>query len=515
LVNDSKVDPASYDDAMASDRAEDWRKAMDQEMNSLVENGTWTECLRPRGRNVVENKWVYRTKYNPDGTIEKLKARLVAKGYTQRFGHDYVETFAPVSRKTTFRVMVALAAGKGYRLRQLDVSSAYLQANVTEELYMELPQGYGGDKSRVLRLHKSIYGLKQAGFNWNVKLNGWLGDHGFKVASSDRCLYVGEDCWVAIYVDDILWCGATEQLEKKFVMEFCKEFKAVDQGSLAWYLGMKVTRHGDGSITVDQSKYASDLLKKTGMDDSRPMKTPMDKPPRAGDDLSISAQQESAYRTIVGGLMYLATGTRPDLAFAVGRLCKHLKEPRLMDNVAMKRVLRYLAGTVDLGLVYSRSGGVQVTGFADASWGDDPNTRRSTTGYVFMLSGCGVDWRSRVQPAVALSTAEAEYMAISDASQEAIFMKKMMGDFGEDTEGPLMIYNDNKGALAIVKNEGHHMMTRHIDMKVHYVREVVKAGVVDVTYQPGTDMPADIFTKALDRVAFVRCREIIMGHAGM
>jgi hypothetical protein len=522
IAESGSHEPVTYEEA--SQQAV-WNKAMEEEYNALIKNGTWELVSLPEGRRPIGSKWVYKAKENEKGKVVRYKARLVARGFTQKEGLDFKETYSPVTKLTTIRTMLAVAAVKDYIVEQADISNAYLNAEVEEELYMEQPKGFVqcGPNGEVLvcRLRRSLYGLKQAGRNWNKKIDAWLKEHGFDQSTVDPCLYVlrtnsksGDYLALAVYVDDLISLTSSRVLRKRVIEEMAESFKLVDAGLAKWLLGTLI-RQQDGTVTVSQQKYVETLLDRFGMKDCRPVSTPVLNSAEmsdAGRDVGIEPCNKAEYMSAVGGLIYLSVVSRPDIALAVSRVGQHMANPTQADMVAVKRIFRYLRGTSHYSLVYAREGNTDLVGYSDSDWAGDLATRKSTSGYTFLLGGAAVSWSSKKQQTVALSSTEAEYIALTSAIQEAVYLKSLLADLQlvQDAES-VLINVDNQGAIKISKNNITSNRTKHIDIKYHYCREKVQDGTVRLEYIPSEHMVADILTKAVGAVVLGRLVPRITG----
>jgi hypothetical protein len=514
-LSGSQNDPTTYRQATTSPQADAWRKAMQEEIDSLGRTGTWTLVRRPPSSNVIDCKWVYKTKKNEKGEVIRYKARLVAKGYTQIYGLDYVETYSPVTRLTSIRIFLAVAAARDWEVENLDIDTAYLNAQIKEDIYLQQPTGFQVDspdgEQLVYKLHKALYGLKQAGHNWNVMLDGWLKTHGLQPTSSDPCTYVNRDktLIILIWVDDIIIGSDSKVKIRTFKEQLGKTFKIKDLGQLRWILGMEVRRdRGRRTLTISQQAYIEHMLDTYGMSECKPVGTPTEGKLRRTD----SGQPDKAYMKIVGSILYAAVVSRPDVAYAAQNLGRHMQSSNQDHMTAAKRVLRYLKGTKSMGLTFS--GGIrgQLKGYSDSDWGGDLDTSRSTTGYLFMFGGGPVSWNSRLQPTVALSTSEAEYMALCATVMEATYLKQLLFDIGIDQSKPITIYEDNQSCIAMARNPINHSRTKHINIRFHYVREQVKKETIKLEYLPTEGQVADMLTKGLPKTRLMIIRGLIMGQ---
>lgn len=516
-------DPTTYAEAMRSAKAERWRKAMDAEYDAHVVNGTWSLCELPEGANVIKGRWVYKTKMNELGEEVRDKARWVAKGYSQVPGLDFFDTFAPVAKLGSIRTVLSIAAIKDWELHQMDVFTAFLQSPVDEEIYVEQPHGYeqygASGKPLVCKILKSLYGLRQAPRNWHKVIDDWLRQYGLKPSGADPCVYVvilsnGDILVVVLYVDDLLIAGNNAEAVERFKRDIAKKFKMTDLGNLRWLLGMEVRRNRENRvIEVSQAAYIDRVLERFGMADCKPVTTPAEGIlPRLTEEQG--GVSDGDYRSLVGSLLYAAMVTRPDIAYAVQALGRHLQSSGPVHWTAAKRVARYLKGTRDLTIVYGASQAkmVKLHGYCDADWAGDVDTRRSTTGYVFIVAGGIVTWASKLQPTVALSSVEAEYMALCAAVQEAICLRRLLEDLGQQQESPTTIYEDNQGCIALSKNPVYHKRSKHIDIRYHFTREKVESGEITLEYVATEQQLADILTKPLPSHRVSRLRERVLGY---
>lgn len=512
-------DPESISEAFSGINAEQWKKAMENEHRSLIENETWELVQLPPGRKAIANKWVFKRKLDENGNIDRYKARLVVKGCSQKEGIDYFETFSPVVRYSSIRFLIAIAAKYDLDIDQMDAVTAFLQGELKEEVYMRQPTGLEDGTERVCRLKKSLYGLKQASRVWNEKLGTALIKAGLKCSQVDTCIYYkinGDDILiVAIYVDDLLIFSNKAESKLWIKKQLLASFKMIDNGAAKFILGMHIERNrAAGTISIDQHKYIREVLERFNMSDCNPVSTPADCNAKLTKDMAPTTASEKEemsgvpYQEVVGSLLYAALVTRPDIQFAVNTVSRFNNNPGKAHWNACKRILRYLNGTINYKLTYCREKSGDLHGYCDADWAGDESDRRSMTGYVFIMQGGAVTWNSKKQPTVALSTTEAEYMAMSTASQEAIWLRNLGAElFGDKCKTQINIFGDNKSALQLSeKTTTFHPRTKHIDIRHHFVRDNVNNGIVKFTYTATDDMTADILTKALPQPKLIKCR---------
>ncbi|KAJ9523409.1 hypothetical protein QJQ45_005317 [Haematococcus lacustris] len=510
----SSSDTPTVLEALSGPHAEYWREAMHTELASLHANGTWTLVERPSGARVLPTKWVLKIKRDATGAIEKFKARLVAKGFMQVSGVDVGDVYAPVSKHTTLRSLLALAAARDMEVHQIDVEAAFLNGTLQpdEVIHIQQPEGFEeGSPNTVCRLQKALYGLRQAPRAWHAKLKQELEGMGFCASESDPALFMlsrpAGTVYLLVYVDDCLLCTEKGDLES---LDFVKQrlssvFGIKDLGQTRWFLGMQISRdRAQGTLQLDQQQYIKELLSTYNMTEAHSKAVPMapgTKLVKEGDALDTA---HHSYSALVGSLLYLSCCTRPDIAYAVGALARHLAAPTQQHWAAPKAVLSYLKGTASQGLVFGGSDSLQ--GYCDADYAGDKDTARSTTGYVFTLHGAAISWSSRLQPTVAMSTAEAEYMAASGAVKEAVWLRKLMQDLG--LPGTCVnIMCDNQAALQLLNNPMASARSKHISVHHHFARERAVRGEVMFTYCSTSEMVADVMTKPLAAVKLGYAKE--------
>ena len=506
-------EPATVEEALASEHAEQWQQAMDEEMASLFANKTWSVEQPPGDVTPIPVKWIFKLKYDSKGNIERFKARLVAKGFRQQEGIDYDEVFAPVGKYATLRTLLAKVAAQDMELHQLDVKTAFLQGDLEELVYVTQPPGYVlAEPSYACRLHKALYGLKQAPRAWHARLHDELMRMGFSVSEADAGLYcLGSekgDVHLLVYVDDILIAAHGLEMVRSVKGQLMSTFDARDLGEATSYLGMTITRdRAQGTLKLAQEKMTADLVHRFGMGDGKVRSVPLStsvKLCQGEGDLIDTARYP--YSQLVGSLMYLSVCTRPDIAYAVGALARFMAKPTSVHWQAAKGVVRYLAGTVELGITFGASKDAGLQGYCDADYAGDIDTRRSTTGFVFVLYGGAVTWCSKRQPTVAASTTEAEYMAAAMAVKEGLWLRKVLADLHVEFEGVVTIKGDNQSTLKLLRNPISSMRSKHIDVAHHFARERVMRKEVAFTYISTQMMVADVFTKALPESKHAFCR---------
>jgi hypothetical protein len=455
---------------------------------------------------VIRNKWVFKIKRKADGTMERFKARLVAKGFDQQSGLDYTETFSPVVKPSTIRVVLTLAVHYDWIIKQLNVSNAFLQGHLTETVYMEQPPGFI-DKThshKVCKLNKAIYGLKQAPRAWYTRLSTFLLELGFHGSLVDTSLFVylhgSIQIYMLVYVDDIIITGTHPNVISDIITKLQSEFPLKDLGPLSYFLGIQVTRDATG-LHLCQTKYITELLHKTNMSGAKPSKSPC----TSGSKLSRldgeALTDPTSYRQVVGALQY-CTLTRPEIAYSVNQLCQHMHAPSSTHWIAAKRVLRYLQGTTNHGLYYTKSP-LQLNAFCDSDWAGCPDDRRSTTGFAVFLGDCLISWSAKKQAVVSRSSTEAEYRSLSITTAELFWIRMLFRELGVSLSIPPVLWCDNIGALALASNPVFHARTKHIEVDYHFVREKVLNRDILIKFINTHDQVADVFTKGLPSAHFL------------
>jgi len=530
-LHQEDFEPTSVAECKSSPDWPKWKAAIKAELQSLLERevfGSVQECppvLKPIGC-----KWVFTRKRDQTGNVIRFKARLVAKGFTQRFGIDYSDTYSPVMTMTTFRWLLAFAARNNMKVRQADIETAYLYGNIDVELYMRVPEGIrieGENRFKLpcIRVHKSLYGLKQAGRIWYLHFSQYLTKCGFQTDECCPCLFVkrsgAEIAIIGIYVDDIVMVGTDAAVEAAMTA-LKAEFKVKDLGILSYCLGLEVRQTSSGVLLL-QSNYITKVLKRFNMDDvSKAAKTPMVvrslKPesdifgPRRGSEQPLDVVKYP-YQEAIGALLYLANCSRPDISFAISVLSRFSTQPTRRHWSGIMQLMRYLAKTINNGLLYRRGNRTpydvlitdDIYGYADAGYLSDPHKGRSQTGYVFM-SACGaISWKSTKQTLAATSTNQSELIALYEASRECVWLRRFIGFIrfalgSVDKQPPIKLYEDNTACVAQVQR-GYIKTDRskHIDPKFFFMHELNGKELVVKSVSSEENL-ADLFTKSLGSV---------------
>uniref|UniRef100_A0A2N9H4X0 Integrase catalytic domain-containing protein n=1 Tax=Fagus sylvatica TaxID=28930 RepID=A0A2N9H4X0_FAGSY len=477
LLCDAKdVDePASFSEALHSPDRDEWMTVMQEEMSSMDKNNVWELVDLPPGRKTIGNKCVLKVKRKADGSIDRYKARLVAKCYIQREGIDYEDTFSPVVRFASIRLILSIVAKHDLELFQMDVKTAFLNGELDEEIYMAQPAGFEvkGHERKVCRLKRSIYGLKQSSRQWYLRFHDSITSFGFEMIEEDHCVYLKRSkrsiLILSLYVDDILLVGNDMDSIVTTKKWLSSTFEMKDMGEANFVLG-------DALLSLDQCPKNDEE------------KNQMSKVP---------------YASAIGSLMYAMLCTRPDICFAVSMVSRYQSNPGPAHWRAVKRILRYLRGTSDHALCY-HGRDLRLTGYSDADWASDKDERKSTSGYAFILGGGAVSWCSKKQSCIALSTMESEYVACSAAVQEAVWLRRFLQRLGvtAHAEDAVLLYSDSTSALAYAKGPKYHGKAKHIELRYHYIRDMVSQREVILQHISTSSMVADPLTKPIARDLF-------------
>uniref|UniRef100_A0A2N9F074 Reverse transcriptase Ty1/copia-type domain-containing protein n=1 Tax=Fagus sylvatica TaxID=28930 RepID=A0A2N9F074_FAGSY len=455
-----------------------WQQAMVDELDALHKTHTWDMTTLPPGKSAVGCKWVYKIKTQADGSVERYKACLVARGFTQEYGIDYEETFAPFARLTSIRSLLAVATVCHWPLFQMDVKNAFLNGDLLEEVYMQPPPGYHDSQNLVCRLRHALYGLKQAPRAWFAKFSSVVAQQGFTPSSYDSALFIRH---TSTGIHDL----------QKFLSQ---HFEMKDLGTLSYFLGLKVTSSSDGYY-LSQAKYASDLLSKAGLTDSKTVSTPLELNVKLNTTDGEPLSDATLYRQLVGSLIYL-TVTRPDLAYVVHLVSQFMSAPRSTHYAAVLRILRYIKGTLFHGLHFSAQSSLELRAYDDANWVGDPTDCRSTTGYCFLLGSSLISWRSKKQSVVARSSTEAEYRALADATLELLWLRWLLADIGAPQTTNTPIHCDNRSAIHIAHNDVFHERTKHIEIDCHFICHHLQQSALHLLSVSSEDQLADVFIKS-------------------
>lgn len=511
-------EPKTFRKAMESENSEKWSNAAEEEISSMNVNKVWDLVELPDGFKTVGCKWIFTTKRDSKGNLEKYKARLVAKGFTQKDGIDYTETFSPVSKKDSLRIVLALVAHYDLELHQMDVKTAFLNGELEEEIYMDQPEGFvaTGTENLVCRLRKSIYGLKQASRQWYIKFNDTILSYGFVEIIVDRCIYMkvsgSKFAILVLYVDDILIAANDMGMLRDVKKYLSSNFEMKDMGEASYVIGIEIIRdRSQGLLSLSQKGYINKVLKRYGMDKCSIGKAPIQKGDQFSkmqcpkNELERKEMERIPYASVVGSLNYVQTCTRPDISFAVGMLGRYQSNPGMDHWKAAKKVLRYLQGTKEYMLTYRRSDNIEIIGYSDSDYAGCVDSRKSTFGYLFLLAGGAVSWKCGKQSVIATSTMEAEFVACFEATVHALWLRNLISGLGivDSITKPLRIYCDNSAAVFFSKNDKYSKGAKHMEIKYLSVKEEVQKRRVTFEHIRTNMMLADPLTKGLPPGIFI------------
>jgi hypothetical protein len=505
-------EPLTYKEALNGTDAPQWLEAMQCEFNSLLQNKTWDLVPLPSGQRAIPTRWVYRIKQLADGSIDKYKARFVAKGYSQKQGIDYNETFSPVGKFTSLRCILAIAVYEDLELHNMDVDTAFLYGELSDNIYVTQPEGFidHSHPSFVCKLKKGLYGLKQSPRVWHDTIDTFLQNNGYKKIFADPCIYILQTsegkAIIFLYVDDLL-IAATVPLLRATKQILQSRFNMKDLGEVHSILGMEVIRNRkSGTLILRQSGYLRDVLYQFNMSNSKPVATPLDSTKNVA--VSQTCASDIPFRQAVGRLLYAASNTRPDIAFGVSFASRFLSCYNEQHWSLVKRILRYIHGSLSHGLTFDRNvkNPMTLVGYSDSDWGGDMQDRSSTSAYLFMFCGTSISWASKKQSTIALSSTEAEYVAASLATTEAVWLRSLLHDLGYPQLEATTIFEDNQSCIALAKNPVFHTRTKHLDIKAHFVRQKVQTNEISLQYCSTEDMVADMLTKPLAKTKLHKLR---------
>ena len=488
----------------------DWLGAMHDELNNFKRNKVWTLVEKPKEcRNVIGTKWIFKNKQDEFGIVVRNKARLVAQGFSQIEGIDFGETYAPVARLESIRILLAYASHHNFKLQQMDVKSAFLNGPLHEEVYVKQPPGFEdlNFPNHVYKLDKALYGLKQAPRAWYEHLKELLLDRGFDVGLIDPTLFTkrvnGELFVCQLYVDDIIFGSTNKAFNDEFSKLMTDRFEMSMMGEMRFFLGFEIKQLREGTF-INQAKYLQDMLKRFKMTEMKGVATPMVTKCHLALDPNGKEVDQKVYRSMIGSLLYLCA-SRPDIVLSVGVCARYQASPKESHMMALKRIFRYLVDTPRYGLWYPKGSSFFLNGYTDADWAGDKDDRKSTSGACQFLGRSLVCWSSKKQNCISLSTAEAEYVAAASGCTQLLWMRQTLKEYGVTCDKvPLLC--DNESAIKIAYNPVQHSRTKHIEIRNHFIRDHVARGDIELCYVPTKDQLADIFTKPLDEARFCYLR---------
>nr|KYP74877.1 Retrovirus-related Pol polyprotein from transposon TNT 1-94 [Cajanus cajan] len=507
----TETDPVTVEEAVKSKK---WRDAMVKEMEAIERNQTWELTDVPKGVKPIGVKWVFKTKHKENGEIDKFKARLVAKGYAQHYGVDYTEVFAPVAKVDTIRIILSMAAQNGWIIFQLDVKSAFLHGELKEEIYVQQPAEFikKGKEEKVYKLRKALYGLKQAPRAWYNRIEAYFLQNGFERCFCEHTLFTksaegGKILIVSLYVDDLIYTGNDGSMCNDFRNIMMSKFDMTDLGKMRYFLGIEILQNAHG-IFMCQRKYAYEVLSRFGMMECNAVKNPLVPRTKLSRNDAGTKVDATLFKQVVGSLMYL-TATRPDLMYGVSLISRFMANPTETHWSAAKRILRYLKGTTEFGILYKKEEDTTLVAYTDSDFAGDIDDRKSTSGFVFSLGTGAVSWSSKKQPIVTLSTTESEYIAAASCACQCIWIKRILETIGFKEHKHILVLCDSNSAIKLSENPVFHGRSKHIDVRFHFLRDIVREGKIKLSYCSTYNQVADIMTKPLKLEQFVKIRSML------
>jgi hypothetical protein len=522
--------PQNYQEALRHPDKDKWKEAIQAELDSLASFNTFTPCKLPGDKKTIDTRWVFVVKRNEYNKIIKWKARLVARGFQQKFGIDYNETFSPTVKFKSIKTLLSIAATLDLEIKQLDFNTAFLHAELTDDVYVKTPEGYYNKPGMVLKLNKALYGLKQASREWWLEIDKFLKTLDYESSPLDECLYVkyinNKPIYLALYVDDTIaiYDNSVENIwlnDKKLLGE---KFSIKDIGDCEWILNMSLVRdRKNRKITLSQEAYIDTILELNNMTDCKPVRNPhwqndITVCPDNMIPVLLNEEEHHTYRSLVGSMLYAANITRVDIAYIIGVLARYTHKPYNYHLIAAKHVLKYLAGSKDKKLVFgpnynnkNSNDKFNIVMYSDSNWANEKEDRISTGGWLLTVNDSPISWQSKKQKKdknislIALSSTESEYYALTEAVKESVFIRQWFDFYCKQVINIVIkVKSDNQGAIQIADHSTNHNRTKHIDIKHFYIRSIIKEsnGMIKIGFIRTKEQLADILTKATGTQVF-------------
>jgi hypothetical protein len=530
-------EPLSRTEALRQPDAQQWRDAMTEEELWCYKD-TWELVDATNDMNILTSKWVFKKKRDPTGMITRYRARLVVRGFGQQPGVDYGSIFAPVVRYTTIRLLLALCAHYGLYKTHLDTPKAFTQADLDTPLYMKAPPGINIPKGKVFKLKRSLYGLKQGSARWWAVLSEFLKSIGFIQCVADPCLFYkvisdNEFAFISVYVDDILLATTSLELKANITKQLYDRFQITDEGEFTWSLGMHITTSPDRyTIQIDMEKYTKDIISRFNFDYLSPSAIPMIPTARFSTkdcpttDSEYTNMEQYPFRQALGSVLFLMVVFRCDISFATISLSRFASNPSLSMWQALKLIYRYLKGTSDIKLTYSRQSNARnplLVGFTDSDWAaNDFDHARAVTGYILFMSGAAISWLTSFrQPG--LSTCEVEYYGMGAIAAETVAHTHLINELAplqwhinsetdyKPTNDTITIHTDNSSALQVAVNPVFHKRMKHVHNRHHFLRNLVRWCIIRFQHVYSADNPSDMMVKALHKSQLRKHRTTCFG----
>ena len=478
---------------------------MNLEISQMISLGVWELVDPPPNVRLIQNKWIFKVKLQSDGTIERYKARSVLKGFTQKKGIDFHEVYAPVIRFEALRVILNVTLREDLVAYQADVASAFLNADLDIPLYMPEPDGFDSKTGKVLLLKKSIYGLKQSPKLFYEKMKSVLEELDLSESMADPCVFIGnpaDKLIISLYVDDLIVVGKTEEVVVSF-LERLKQRLQIKYPKLEYFLGLQIKRTAT-SLFIHQERYANELLEKFGMSERKPVATPLCRDIYSED---TSEEAQVPFREAVGSLQWLVKSTRPDLAFAVSFLSRHLERPTKKIWSLLQRTLRYLRGTSRYGIRYEKDGDENYYYFSDSDYASCPLSRRSVSGTMVVANQGPIFWSAVLQKSAVLSSCEAELFSATHAAQSIMYIHRLTSELGYNKLPTLLI--DNQATIALLESNGFHKRSKHVSVRSFYIKSLIDSKQIQLAFVGSESNCADLCTKPSNKTTFQRLRSLV------
>ena len=530
LVNRLPTDPNSFEECIDRTDSHHWWKAMEEEFNSLIENETWEYCELPPGKKVIQTRWVYNSKLDEFGQLERHKARFTAKGFSQRFGIEFNTTFAPVLKYETGKFIMLYSKFLGYEVYQIDIKTAFLYSKIDEKIYITQAKGFElpGREHLVCKLKKCLYGLKQSSRCWNRELGKTLKELGFRKLKSEPSVYIRnppgvKPIFITVTVDDLLICALTKEIVDELIKNLSKKYKVKNLGIVNWYLGLQIIFDEERKLLIfNHGQYIEHILKRFDVSHLPIASTPVDHNIKYVKKECCTAETRHncseckheydevnayPYMEILGSLIHLGVVSRPDLSQAISLFSKFSNNPSLEHCDGLTRVLQYLRGTVNLCLHYDYST-FTMDIFSDANWrkyGD----WRSFGGLAVMVGGAPIFWKSFCQKRPSDSSCVSEYYSAIVAAKKACFFRNLLDELNIVKDPVIPVHIDNESTIKIASDDIISAKTEHIGYRYHFIRDMVERKEISLHHVESKLNVADIFTKALPPNDFRRAVEML------
>ena len=538
VAHNKYVIPNTYKEAMNSPEADKWKVAIQEELDAWKIQEVYEEIdVKASGdTSPIDMRWVFAVKAEPTG--ERFKARIVARGFKQEIGENYLDYWAPVLSFDSLRLVIAIAAINGYDICQMDAKTAFLNGSIDYNVNVVPPHGSESHGTKIWKLRKSVYGLKQSPKIWYETLSSVLHNKlCLKSAQTDPCVFYGKDLLVVIYVDDILITGKHQQDITKVKEVLSNNFTMKDLGFPKVFLGISLARLSRTAIKISSKDFITKIEKEKSLTKLTKIFSPMVKGYDPWDTKSPALEEKevSLYKSLIGTLLYAANTTRIDISYPVNLLSQFISKPRVTHLKAARRVMQYIIQTKDIGIIYCikpapvefkdfrlidkskyidsndypAPSKFMITTMSDSDYATDKSDRKSQSGHIVMINHLVISWASRKQSCVTLSSTEAEYVALSDAARSSVYFRNLLIELGLKCTFVNLI-GDNISALTLSSHRALNQKTKHIDVRYHFIRSLVREKIIKLNFVPTKFNLADILTKPLDPTTYLHLLKFLL-----